>query len=301
MKENNKNSIFQNPKGTHDILPDEIYKWHYVESIAKEVSLAFHAREIRTPIFEHTELFLRGVGDGTDIVSKEMYTFLDKGGRSLTLKPEGTAAIARSYVQHNLESLGLPLRLYYITPVFRYENPQKGRFRQHHQFGIECFGSSSALMDFEVILLAYVFLNKLGISNFSLYINSIGCSACRSIYVQALKSFIQANSCAFCSTCMERLNTNPLRILDCKVKSCKEALVNSPLIIDFLCIDCKQHQEHLTNQLAYANIEYSINPHIVRGLDYYNRTVFEFVTNSQILANQSTICGGGRYDNLIDT
>jgi histidyl-tRNA synthetase len=292
---------FQTPKGTHDILPQDAVKWQQLENIARLTASLYNCKEIRTPIFEHTELFLRGLGDNTDVVSKEMYSFLDKGNRSLTLKPEGTAPVARSFVQHNLDANGLPLRLYYITPVFRYERPQNGRYRQHHQFGVEFFGSDSVLMDFELIHFAYSFITKIGLKNFRLYINSIGCNDCRKNYIAALKVFVNDKLDKFCDTCKVRLDTNPMRILDCKVETCKQVLQQAPIISDYICDDCVNHQRTLTEQLKSAKIEYTINPHIVRGLDYYNRTVFEFLTTSKTLGNQSTICGGGRYDDLVQS
>lgn len=284
------------PKGTKDVLPDESYKWHYVESVVKGVAERFGASEIRTPVFEHTELFLRGVGDTTDIVNKEMYTFTDKGGRSITLKPEGTAGVARSFIENGLGNRAMPLKMYYITPVFRYERPQAGRLREHHQFGIEFYGAKGADTDAEVILLAYTVLKELGL-NVKLNINSMGCEKCRKDYNVALKEYLKNNIDGLCETCRVRYEKNPLRILDCKVESCRELVKNAPAITDYLCDDCKAHFEKLKKLLDVAGLEYTVNPHIVRGLDYYTKTVFEFVTAD--LGSQGTVCGGGRYDNLI--
>lgn len=284
------------PKGTKDVLPDESYKWHYVEDTVRQIAAVFGASEIRTPVFEHTELFLRGVGDTTDIVNKEMYTFTDKGGRSVTLKPEGTAGVARSFIENGLASSAMPLKMYYITPVFRYERPQAGRLREHHQFGVEFYGSSQADTDAEVILLAYTVLSKLGLS-VSLNINSMGCEKCRKDYNAALKDYLKDKLDLLCDTCRTRYEKNPLRILDCKVDGCKEVVASAPLITDYLCDDCRAHFERLKKLLDVAGLSYTVNPHIVRGLDYYTKTVFEFITTD--LGSQGTVCGGGRYDNLI--
>ena len=284
------------PKGTKDVLPSESYKWHYVENMARKVASTFGVKEIRTPTFEHTELFLRGVGDTTDIVNKEMYTFLDKGERSITLKPEGTAGVARSFIENGLYNSAMPLKMYYITPVFRYERPQAGRLREHHQFGVEFYGGIGADLDAEVILLAYTLLTKLGLK-VELNINSMGCSKCRAEYNKALKEFLASNVENMCPTCKQRYEKNPLRILDCKEEKCKAICNDAPKITDYLCQDCNDHFEALKGYLKLAGLNYNVNPKIVRGLDYYTRTVFEFVTNS--LGSQGTVCGGGRYDGLI--
>ena len=285
------------PKGTKDVLPSESYKWHYVENLVKEVAKNFALREIRTPTFEHTELFLRGVGDTTDIVNKEMYSFKDKGDRDITLKPEGTAGVARAFVQNGLSSTAMPLKMYYITPVFRYERPQAGRLREHHQFGVEIYGSSSACTDSEVILIANTILNKLGLQ-VELNINSMGCKTCRQNYNKALKEYLASNVENMCPNCQERFNKNPLRILDCKEENCKALTKNAPKIIDYLCDDCSTHFNQVKEYLQVANVPFKVNPFIVRGLDYYTRTVFEFVTTA--LGTQGTVCGGGRYDGLIE-
>ena len=284
------------PKGTKDVLPSESYKWHYVERIARETADLYCLNEIRTPTFEHTELFLRGVGDTTDIVNKEMYTFRDKGDRSITLKPEGTAGVARSFIENGLFNGAMPLKMYYITPVFRYENPQKGRLREHHQFGVEVYGGAGADTDAEVIKLAYTVLKKCGLS-VKLYINSMGCPDCRKKYNEALKGYFADKLDKLCSTCRERYNKNPLRILDCKEEGCKALCKDAPKTIDYLCEDCSAHFKKLQELLTDCGVAYEINPFIVRGLDYYTKTVFEFVTTA--LGSQGTVCGGGRYDNLI--
>ena len=286
------------PKGTKDVLPEEAYKWHYVEKTAREIASLYSLKEIRTPTFEHTELFLRGVGETTDVVNKEMYTFLDKGERSMTLKPEGTAGVARSFIENGLFNQAMPLKTYYITPVFRYENPQKGRLREHHQFGVEIYGGAGADTDAEVISLAKTLLTKLGLK-VKLYINSMGCPTCRKEYNGALKGYFADKLDALCPTCRERYSKNPLRILDCKEEKCKSLCVGAPKITDYLCSDCTAHFNKLKRLLEVAGIEYEVNPYIVRGLDYYTRTVFEFVTTS--LGSQGTVCGGGRYDNLIES
>ena len=285
------------PKGTKDVLPQDSYKWQFVESVARQTARVFGAQEIRTPTFEHTEVFLRGVGETTDIVNKEMYTFLDKGNRSITLKPEGTAGIARAFVENGLVNSALPAKLFYITPCFRYERPQAGRLREFHQFGVEFLGASSPDIDAETILLAKSFLENVGIKNVTLYINSIGCKTCRKKYENALKEYLNKNIDDLCPLCKDRLNKNPLRILDCKNDDCKKITQNAPKILDYICQDCSEHLETVKRLLDVAGVCYKINPNIVRGLDYYTRTVFEFV--SENIGAQGTVCGGGRYDGLI--
>ncbi len=285
------------PKGTKDVLPADSYKWQYIENIAREVALTFGAKEIRTPVFEHTEVFLRGVGETTDIVNKEMYTFIDKGNRSVTLKPEGTAGIARAFIENGLNNTALPVKTYYITPCFRYERPQSGRLREFHQFGIEFLGSNTADMDAEAILLAKTLFDKLQIKGLKLYINSIGCKTCRKNYQDALKSYLNDNVSKLCPLCRERLQTNPLRILDCKNDECAEITKNAPKILDYICEDCSTHFSKVQSLLTSAGAEFYIDSGIVRGLDYYTKTVFEFV--SENLGAKSTVCGGGRYDSLI--
>ncbi|MEG1663107.1 MAG: histidine--tRNA ligase [Clostridia bacterium] len=286
------------PKGTKDMLPSEAYKWHYVEGIARETAALFGFKEIRTPIFEHTELFTRGVGETTDIVTKEMYTFQDKGARSITLRPEGTAGVARCFIENGLSQDIIPLKAYYIAPVFRYEKPQNGRLREHHQFGVEMFGSESPKADAEVITLAYTFLKKAGLSKLALNINSIGCRECRANFNKALKEYIGANLESMCPQCQARFERNPLRILDCKEEKCHIVTANAPNILDYLCDDCKVHFETVQNLLKEAGIEFQVNSHIVRGLDYYTRTVFEFISTD--IGAQGTVCGGGRYNHLVE-
>ena len=285
------------PKGTKDVTPSEAFKWHFVEDTIKERADIYGYREIRTPTFEYTELFQRGVGDTTDVVQKEMYTFTDKGGRSLTLKPEGTAGAVRSFVEHGLYNSVLPLKAYYFTPVFRYERPQAGRYREHHQFGAEVFGATEPTMDAELIAFALDIISSFGINELSLCINSIGCPKCRAAYNAALKEYMNSRREELCSTCRERLDKNPLRILDCKVPSCGEIAANAPVILDYLCNDCREHFEKLKQLLDAAGIAYTVDPHIVRGLDYYVRTVFEIIY-TQPGGDKITVCGGGRYDGL---
>ena len=285
------------PKGTKDVLPVDSYKWQYVESTARETAKLFNLKEIRTPVFEHTELFLRSVGDTTDIVTKEMYTFKDKGDRSITLKPEGTAGAVRSFVENGMGSGVLPAKMYYITPAFRYERPQAGRLREFHQFGVEIFGASGAQTDAEAILVADSLLKNLGL-NVQLYINSIGCPTCRAAFNKGLKEFFAPHLDELCYDCKTRYEKNPLRLLDCKEEACKKINVSAPSILEYLCDDCAAHFEALKGYLASAGVAYEINPRIVRGLDYYTRTVFEFVSTS--IGAQGTVCGGGRYDGLIE-
>ena len=285
------------PKGTKDVTPSEAFKWHFVEDTIKERADVYGYREMRTPTFEYTELFQRGVGDTTDVVQKEMYTFTDKGGRSLTLKPEGTAGAVRSFVEHGLYNSALPLKAYYFTPVFRYERPQAGRYREHHQFGAEVFGATEPTMDAELIAFALDIISSFGINELSLCINSIGCPKCRAEYNAALKEYMNSRREELCSTCRERLEKNPLRILDCKVPSCGEIAANAPVILDYLCDDCREHFEAVKSFLKAAGVEYTVDPHIVRGLDYYVRTVFEIIY-TQPGGDKITVCGGGRYDGL---
>lgn len=287
------------PKGTKDVLPSDSYKWQYVESMARKAAHLYGFREIRTPAFEHTELFTRSIGDDTDVVKKEMYTFLDKGNRSITLKPEGTAPVARSFVENALDALSLPLKMYYITPVFRYENPQAGRLREHHQFGVELYGGDNAALDYEVISLAHTFLSSVGVTGLVLNLNSIGCEKCRGKYNETLKAYLAGKLDEMCPTCKERFEHNPLRILDCKVEGCKKIVEGAPRILDYICDDCKAHMTELESLLKRGGIEYVINPNIVRGLDYYTKTVFEFVTTA--LGSQGTVCGGGRYNHLVES
>ncbi len=285
------------PKGTKDVLPKDSYKWQFIENTAREVARAFGVSEIRTPTFEHTEVFLRGVGESTDIVNKEMYTFNDKGGRSITLKPEGTAGVARAFVENGLVSSALPVKTFYLTQCFRYERPQAGRLREFHQFGVEFMGSHEANIDAEAILLAKTFFDKLGVKGLTLYINSIGCKECRKNYHTALKAFLKDNYDNLCELCRDRYEKNPMRILDCKNPECKKITASAPKITDYLCDDCKEHFEKVQELLKIAGVDYKVDAGIVRGLDYYTKTVFEFV--SENIGAQGTVCGGGRYDGLV--
>ncbi len=285
------------PKGTKDVLPSESYAWQHIENTARQVCELFNVSEIRTPTFEHTEVFLRGVGETTDIVNKEMYTFIDKGDRSITLKPEGTAGVARAFIENGMASTTMPVKLYYLTQCFRYERPQAGRLREFHQFGVEFLGSTTADIDAEAIILAKTFLDRLGVKNYTLYINSIGCKNCRKRYQEALVEYFSKQEQSLCELCKARLDKNPLRVLDCKNDECKKIIANAPSILDYICDDCNEHFTKLQNFLKSAGIDYKIDANIVRGLDYYTRTVFEFVSDS--VGAQGTICGGGRYDGLI--
>lgn len=284
-------------KGTNDILPEESSNWQFVESKMLETALQFGFKEIRVPVFEHTEVFLRSVGDTTDVVQKEMYTFDDKGGRSITLRPELTAGVIRSAIEKGLVNGALPQKLCYIGGCYRYEKPQAGRLREFHQFGVECVGAAAPNADAEVISLAKSVLDNIGIKNISLEINSIGCPECRKEYHKALKEYFSANADNLCDTCKDRLDRNPMRILDCKSPICKKIAENAPVVIDYLCDDCRDHFEKVKAHLKAMDIAFKVNPKIVRGLDYYTRTVFEFVSGD--IGAQSTVCGGGRYDGLI--
>jgi len=284
----------QAPKGTKDLLPMDSYKWQYVEGKLRNIASAYACKEIRTPMFEHTELFERGVGDTTDVVQKEMYTFLDKGNRSITLKPEGTSPAARAFVENGLFNETLPIKMYYFTPVFRYENVQKGRFRQHHQFGVEVFGSPEPSVDAEVINLAMSAFKEFGVKNLELNINNIGCPECRSVYNKALKDYFREKHDELCELCKTRFDKNPMRLLDCKNKKCKTIGENAPIILDYVCSDCEEHFDKLKTHLDALGITYKIDPYIVRGLDYYTKTVFEIINDN------ITVCGGGRYNGLIE-
>lgn len=285
-------------RGTKDITPSEVHKWQYVESVAKKVFEAFGFREIRTPIFEHTELFIKGTGETTDIVQKEMYTFTDKGGRSLTLRPEGTPPVVRSYLENNLSAEMPVTKLYYIGPMFRYERPQAGRFRQHQQIGAEIIGSASPYSDAELISMYLHFVSTLGIQDIKLHLNSVGCAKCKPDYNLALKDYAKGHFVSLCETCKDRLERNPLRMLDCKVESCREIFAKGPVILDYLCDDCKKHFDTVTKSLNMLGLQYDVNPFLVRGLDYYTKTVFEVTARG--LGSQDAIAGGGRYDNLIE-
>lgn len=289
----------QAPKGTKDVTPRESYKWQYIEKIARETCDNFGFSEIRTPVIEHTELFLRGVGDTTDIVQKEMYTFDDKGGRSITLKPEGTAGAGRMFIENNLFNDPQPTKMYYLyCPVFRYDKPQAGRLREHHQFGVEVYGAPRASIDAECIELAMTVLDKIGVKGLSVNINSIGCPNCRPKYNEMLREYLRSKYDGLCETCKSRFEKNPLRILDCKEEKCKRICEGAPTILDCLCDDCKAHFEELKGCLDSVGIQYKVDPFIVRGLDYYTKTVFEIIANSE--GYSGTVCGGGRYDGLLE-
>lgn len=287
--------ITQAPRGTEDVLPADSHKWQYVEQTALGVAADFGYGEIRTPVFEHTNLFLRSVGETTDVVQKEMYTFEDKGGRSVTLRPEGTAGAARALLEHGLHNGTLPVKASYVTSCYRYEKAQKGRLREFHQFGVECFGASAPQADAEVISLANTVLQSLNVKGVTLRINSIGCPACRAKYHEALKAYFESKKQDLCGTCLDRLERNPMRILDCKSPVCAEIAAKAPVMLDFLCDECAEHFEAVKVCLTAAELPFEIDTHIVRGLDYYTRTVFEFVSDGGL-----TVCGGGRYDGLIE-
>lgn len=289
--------VIKAPKGTRDILPDEIHKWYFVEEKFRETCRLFGFKEIRIPVFEHTELFQRGVGDTTDIVQKEMYTFNDKGGRSITLRPEGTAGVVRSYIENGMSSWAQPIKFFYNITAYRYENVQKGRYREFHQFGVELFGAADPGADVEVISLMHLFFKTLGIKNLSLNLNSIGCPICRAAYNDRLKEYIGPKLEKLCETCKERFERNPMRILDCKNESCRRELAQAPALLDYICADCAKHFEKVKEKLSAIDVSFSIDKGIVRGLDYYTKTVFEFVSKN--LGSQGTVCGGGRYDGLI--
>ncbi len=284
-------------KGMKDVLPSQSHKWQYIEETARSVAHSFGFKEIRTPVLEHTELFLRGVGDTTDIVNKEMYTFTDKGNRSVTLKPEGTAGVARSFVENGMANDGLPAKMYYFSPAFRYERPQAGRLREHHQFGVELYGSASPQADAEVITLVDIFYKRLGLKKVKLQINSIGCAECRKAYSSVLKEYFKPHLSGMCADCNSRFEKNPMRMLDCKEEKCRQFTAKAPSIADYLCEDCRSHFNGVRRLLELSGVVFEVNPSIVRGLDYYSRTVFEFVSESA--GAQGTVCGGGRYDTLL--
>ena len=287
--------MIQAPKGTHDIYGQDMHLWRYIEDEIRNITDAYGYTEIRTPIFEHTELFLRGVGDTTDIVQKEMYTFLDKGDRSISLRPEATAGVARSYVERGMHNQPQPTRLFYIGPNFRYEKPQHGRYRQHYQFGVEVFGAYGPATEAEVISLGYTLVKRLALENVTLHINSIGCGECRPVYHTRLKEYLSDRLTQFCSMCQERFGKNPLRILDCKSDKCQALLTEAPMVLDALDEECRIHFEELQLLLTHMGIPFAIDAKVVRGLDYYTRTVFEFIS-----PDLPTVIGGGRYDRLIE-
>ena len=286
------------PRGTKDITPKDAYKWKYVENKFREICSLFGYEEMRTPVFEHTELFKRSVGDTTDIVQKEMYSFTDKGGRDITLKPEGTAGVVRAFIENKLYADTQPTKLFYITPCFRYERPQAGRQRQFHQFGIEALGSDKPSLDAEVIALAVQFFTEVGLKDLAVNINSVGCPTCREEYNRKLKEYLDKKVDVLCETCLERKDKNPMRVIDCKNPTCKENLNDIPFMVDHICDDCKDHFEKLQTYLKEMDINFVVDKTIVRGLDYYKKTAFEIISND--IGSQSTVCGGGRYDGLVE-
>lgn len=285
-------------KGTEDVLPKDSYRWQFVEDVMRKESATYGFKEIRTPVFEHTELFARGVGQTTDVVQKEMYTFDTKGGESVTLRPEGTAGAARAVLEHGLVNDSLPIKASYFVSCYRYEKPQAGRLREFHQFGLECYGTQSPAADAELICAAQSIFDRLDIKQLRLEINSIGCPTCRAEYHKALKEYFYGYKDELCETCNSRLEKNPMRILDCKSPVCSKIAQGAPKITDYLCDECKEHFASVQKYLDAAGVEYTVNPTIVRGLDYYTKTVFEFVTD--FIGAQGTVCGGGRYDGLIE-
>jgi len=286
------------PKGTMDIMPENSYKWQYIEDEIRKICREFGVSEIRTPVFEHTELFQRGVGDTTDVVEKEMYTFNDKGDRSITLRPEGTAGAVRSFIEHGLFNNPQPTKLFYLISCYRYEKPQAGRYREFHQFGVEIFGTQNPSCDAEMISLPWMLYKRLGLKNLTLNINSIGCPTCRKQYNDKLRDYLRPHLDELCDTCKSRFERNPMRILDCKSDICKDIVKNAPLLIDSICDECSDHFENVKKYLTSMDIPFEIDPYIVRGLDYYTKTVFEITAKNE--NSNGTICGGGRYDGLVE-
>jgi len=285
------------PRGTNDILPGEVEKWIYIEGLLREICQQYGYQEIRTPVFENTELFIRGVGEATDIVEKEMYTFTDRGQRSLTLRPEGTSAVVRAYLENKMHTQAMPVKLYYMGPMFRYDRPQAGRYRQFHQFGIEALGTLDSMVDGEIIALVIDFFQRLGLKDLAVHLNSVGCPDCRPVYREKLIAYLRAQKENLCSDCQSRLERNPLRVLDCKVEKCQQSTADAPSILENLCFECEHHLTELKAYLAELGITYQLDPKLVRGLDYYTKTAFEIIYHG--LGAQSTVCGGGRYDRLI--
>lgn len=286
------------PRGTKDILPGVIEQWRYVEETARKVCDLYGYKEIRTPVFEHTELFLRGIGETTDVVEKEMYSFVDRGKRNITLRPENTAAAVRSYLEHKLYADQALNKLFYIGPMFRYDRPQAGRYRQFHQFGVEALGQQDAAVDAEVILLAAQFLRTLGLEELTLYLNSVGCPKCRPVYREKLQAFLRGKLADLCLDCQSRYDRNPMRILDCKNERCASLSEGAPEMADCLCDGCKDHFAELKAFLQAAGVSFTLNSRLVRGLDYYTKTAFEI--QYAPLGAQSAVCGGGRYDGLVE-
>ena len=289
--------ITKKPRGTEDVLPRDSYRWQFLEDIFRSEAYSYGYQELRTPVFEHTELFERGVGDTTDVVQKEMYTFLTKGGDSITLRPEGTAGAARALLEHGLFNDPLPIKAYYLTSCYRYEKPQAGRLREFHQFGMECYGTSHPSADAEMITAAKAIFDRMQLRDIRLEINSIGCPACRAEYHTALSEYFSRYKDELCDDCKERLGRNPMRLLDCKNEHDHEIAQGAPTVLEYLCGECRDHFEGVKAYLDANGVEYTVNPTIVRGLDYYTKTVFEFISGD--IGAQSTICGGGRYDGLL--
>jgi len=286
------------PRGTKDILPDTVGQWLYIEKVVRDICALYGYKEIRTPVFEHTELFLRGIGETTDVVEKEMYTFTDRGERSLTLRPENTAATVRAYLEHKLYAESSLNKLFYIGSMFRYDRPQAGRYREFHQFGIEALGGDNPAVDAEIIMLATQFLKTLGLAELELSLNSVGCPKCRPVYREKLQDFFRDKLDELCPDCRSRYDRNPMRILDCKNDKCKELSVGAPNITDCLCDECQDHFTKVQSLLTVAGIKFNLDPRLVRGLDYYTKTAFE--VKYAPLGAQSAVAGGGRYDGLIE-
>ena len=290
--------MYKAPRGTSDILPDQQQQWDYVKEVATTLAKSYGYRLLETPIFENTNLFSRGIGQTTDVVEKEMYSFEDRGGESLTLRPEGTAPVCRAYLEHGMHNLPQPVRMFYLCPIFRYERPQAGRYREHHQFGVECIGDIDPSIDAEIIVMAWELMNGLGLTNLSLFINTIGDSRCRPSYIEDLKLYYSEQIDKLCGDCRDRLSRNALRLLDCKKADCIKIADGAPQMLDHLCSDCLDHWHKLINHLDYLSIPYQVNQKLVRGFDYYTRTVFEIQPAEE--GAQSNICGGGRYDGLME-
>ncbi len=290
--------IIKAPKGTMDVIPENSFKWQFIEDKIREITKEFGISEIRTPVFEHTELFQRGVGDTTDVVEKEMYTFNDKGDRSITLRPEGTSGAVRLFIEHGLFNNPMPIKTFYLTSCYRYEKPQAGRLREFHQFGVEYFGTQSPSADAEMMQLPMLLYRRLGLKGLTLNINSIGCPKCRKAYNEKLREYLGAHYDELCDTCKSRYVRNPMRILDCKSPVCKEIAKGAPLLIDNICEECAAHFEQVKIYLESVGMDYEIDPYIVRGLDYYTKTVFEITAQNK--NSNNTICGGGRYDGLVE-
>lgn len=290
--------IIKAPKGTMDVVPENSFKWQFIEDKIREITKEFGISEIRTPVFEHTELFQRGVGDTTDVVEKEMYTFNDKGDRSITLRPEGTSGAVRLFIEHGLFNNPMPIKTFYLTSCYRYEKPQAGRLREFHQFGVEYFGTQNPSADAEMMQLPMLLYRRLGLKGLTLNINSIGCPKCRKAYNEKLREYLSGHYDELCDTCKSRYERNPMRILDCKSPVCKQIAKGAPLLIDNICQECEAHFEQVKKYLEAVGMDYEIDPYIVRGLDYYTKTVFEITAQNK--NSNNTICGGGRYDGLVE-